>query len=406
MEKFIKHFRMNERDAIEYAKLKTDIFNEEDDLICKEIGDGNINYIFKIFSKNTNKSLIIKQADTQTRSTGGKLDKDRNRLEAEILILQHKLTNGMVPDVYFYDEVMSCLIMEDLSDYQILREALCKSEVFESFAENITDFLIKTLLPTTDLVLKSDEKKNLVKRYTNIGLCEITERLVYTEPYLNESGRNSISIENEKFVFEQIYNDYLLHLEVAKLKNDFMTNAQALIHGDLHTGSIFVKKDSIKVIDPEFAFYGPMGYDVGNVIANLYFSWIKNLVDNTSENKVNFNIWISKTISLTIDLFKEKFICFLNDNGLEKMSQTAGFYNWYLDRVLEDTSGVAGLELIRRILGSAKVMDIESIEKNKVSAEKIGLLLGKELIINRDRYKKGEEYVNIFERITRENILS
>ena len=34
-----------------------------------------------------------------------------------------------------------------------------------------------------------------------------------------------------------------------------MTNAQALLHGDLHTGSVFVRDDSTKVIDPEFAFY-------------------------------------------------------------------------------------------------------------------------------------------------------
>ena len=40
-------------------------------------------------------------------------------------------------------------------------------------------------------------------------------------------------------------------LEVAKLKFDFMTHAQALIHGDLHTGSIFIKEDSTKVIDAD-----------------------------------------------------------------------------------------------------------------------------------------------------------
>ena len=50
-----------------------------------------------------------------------------------------------------------------------------------------------------------------------------------------------------------------------------MTHAQALIHGDLHTGSIFIKEDSTKVIDAEFAFYGPIGYDVGNVIAKISF---------------------------------------------------------------------------------------------------------------------------------------
>lgn len=49
-----------------------------------------------------------------------------------------------------------------------------------------------------------------------------------------------------------------------------MNNAQALIHGDLHSGSIFINEKGIKVIDPEFAFYGPMGYDIGNVIGNLF----------------------------------------------------------------------------------------------------------------------------------------
>ena len=32
-------------------------------------------------------------------------------------------------------------------------------------------------------------------------------------------------------------------------------------------------QEGTKVIDPEFAFYGPMGYDIGNVIGNLFFAW-------------------------------------------------------------------------------------------------------------------------------------
>ena len=54
-----------------------------------------------------------------------------------------------------------------------------------------------------------------------------------------------------------------------------MTQSQSLLHGDLHTGSIMVSKNETKIIDPEFAFYGPMGFDIGALIANLlmnYFS--------------------------------------------------------------------------------------------------------------------------------------
>ena len=52
-----------------------------------------------------------------------------------------------------------------------------------------------------------------------------------------------------------------------------MTSAQALIHGDLHTGSIMLTTDDTRVIDPEFAFIGPIGFDVGAVIGNLLLAF-------------------------------------------------------------------------------------------------------------------------------------
>ena len=71
---------------------------------------------------------------------------------------------------------------------------------------------------------------------------------------------------------QEIYGDKELRLEGAKLKFDFMEHAQALIHGDLHSGSIFINNERIKVFDPEFAFYGPMGYDLANVVAHTIFA--------------------------------------------------------------------------------------------------------------------------------------
>lgn len=118
------------------------------------------------------------------------------------------------------------------------------------------------------------EKKKQVKFFTNPELCDITEDLVLTEPYLaqpmNPRNKNIVTPGNEDFVREHLYEDETLHGEVAALRNGFMNNAQALIHGDLHSGSIFANEQGIKVIDPEFAFYGPMGYDIGNVIGNLF----------------------------------------------------------------------------------------------------------------------------------------
>ena len=45
------------------------------------------------------------------------------------------------------------------------------------------------------------------------------------------------------------------------------------MHGDLHTGSIMVTDDDTRVIDPEFAFYGPMAlrrrHDAGEFLDSL-----------------------------------------------------------------------------------------------------------------------------------------
>ena len=45
------------------------------------------------------------------------------------------------------------------------------------------------------------------------------------------------------------------------------------MHGDLHSGSIMVTEKETYVIDPEFAFYGPMGFDIGALIGNLYLAY-------------------------------------------------------------------------------------------------------------------------------------
>ena len=72
---------------------------------------------------------------------------------------------------------------------------------------------------------------------------------------------------------EAVRQDNILKLEVAELKSKFCERTQALIHGDLHTGSIMVTSNSTQVIDPEFSFYAPMGFEVGALIGNLILAY-------------------------------------------------------------------------------------------------------------------------------------
>lgn len=52
---YSKHFLLDTDSASVYAKEILDIFAPEEELQFEEIGDGNINYVFKVVSKDTGK---------------------------------------------------------------------------------------------------------------------------------------------------------------------------------------------------------------------------------------------------------------------------------------------------------------------------------------------------------------
>ena len=393
MKDFTTYFLMNQSDVTGYAKEILDFFNADSVLEAKEIGDGNLNYVFRIVEPATGKSVIIKQAGESLRiSDKMKVSTDRNRIESEILQIQDEYAPGLVPKIYKYDTIMCACAMEDLSDHTLMRYALMEHDIFSQFADDITTYMVNTLLKTTDVVMDHKEKKALVKNFINPELCEITEDLVFTEPYNNINNRNIVFETNAKFVEKELYNDTALHLEVAKIKFDFMNNAQALIHGDLHTGSIFIKSDSTRIFDPEFAFYGPMGYDIGNIIANMIFAWNNGF----AANAVKFTAWVEKTIIDIVDLFKIKFTACFNTNVTDIMAKTPGFCEWYLDTILCDTSAMAGTELIRRTVGLAQVKDVTTIKDKQTRAriEKINIICAKRLIMDRTSIKTGNNFIN------------
>jgi 5-methylthioribose kinase len=234
--------------------------------------------------------------------------------------------------------------------------------------------------------------------YINPDLCEITEDLVYTEPFNDINKRNDVFPPNMEFVKKELYSDSNLLLETAKMKFDFLCNAQSLIHGDLHTGSIFVKPASTKVIDPEFAFYGPAGYDVGNIIANLIFAWANaDTTMNDEYARKNYTAWLEQTIVDVMRMFKEKWMKLWNERVTEVVAHYNGFADWYLGTILRDTAGVAGLELCRRIVGIAHVLDMTSIEneEERIRAERLCLSAAKRYIFEREHITTGKEYLDI-----------
>ena len=398
MDKFQKHFLMTHEDIKEYVSDKLGLFDKESELEIKEVGDGNINYVFIVKETKTNKSVVVKQADVLLRSSGRPLDINRNKIEADILKIQYDLVPEFIPEIFYYDETMAALTMEDISAYKNLRYELEEKRTFPKFADEISTFLVETLLSTTDLVWNRQDKKTQVKNFVNIDMCDISEDLVFTEPYNDYKKQNIIIEENLSFVEELIYNNSKLIGEVAKLRNNYMNNAQSLIHGDLHSGSIFVNQDGMKVIDPEFAFYGPMGYDIGNVIGNLFFPLAKN---EYYEQDELFSQWLNETIVAIYNQVKEKLEQGFKEKVTLDIYQNPLFVENYISEVMADTLGYAGTEIIRRTIGDSKVKEISTapLGEKRVAMERSLLQLGESLITKRYELTTGEEVIEAFKLI-------
>ena len=70
-----------------------------------------------------------------------------------------------------------------------------------------------------------------------------------------------------------------------------------------------------------------------------------------------------------------------------------GFENWYLNQIMADSVGAAGMEIIRRVVGDSKVMEVTNIEniEKRVKVEKELIQIGIRLVKDRYRIKSGKE---------------
>ncbi len=389
---------LTEQDAISIAADIEHFFPEGASLQCREIGDGNLNLVFHISDPASGKSLIMKQALPYAKVVGESwpLTLDRGRIESEKLVLDGKLAPGLVPNVYFYDAVLALTVMEDLSDHVIMRQGLIAGNRYPRYADDISTYMAQTLFYSSDLGMNQQQKKEQVGKFINPELCKITEDLIFDDPY-TDSPNNSFD-EAIRDAAQALWADEELQLEVALLREKFLTQAQALLHGDLHTGSVFVTEASTKVIDPEFAFYGPIGFDIGAAIANLLLNFAgQEHWSADAAARSDFRRYLTDTVRNVWQLFASKFRALWDEHGIDRLANASSSYKeLYMARLLQDTAGFAGCKIVRRIVGLSHVVDIDRIPDAaaKEKAQRLALAIGTALIRNNRNIQSIEEVID------------
>ena len=391
----VKEYILNLKEISEYL--------QNGDIEIDEIGDGNLNFVYIVTNRDNQKSLIVKQAVPYLRIAGEGFPLSRKRMSYEIRALKFYEDNvpNFAPKIYYADEEMSLVIMENLSEHIIMRKGLIDRVYYPDFAEHISSFLAKTLFYSSSLYLNSSDKRALIDRFnSNRELCKLTEDFVFTLPFM-EDETNDINPDLADEA-KTLFAENLFKKNVLKLKYIFMTQSDALLHGDLHTGSIMLNERDTYVIDPEFAFVGPFAFDIGALIANMINSYISHFY-RSDDNE--YRAWILETIREIYSKFEFKFLelwaeypnsALLKDGFIDK-KELDEFKAEFIRNIFSQSVGFAGCKIARRVFGIAGVEDIRGIEdrQKRRDAELMALQIGKELILNYESISGVEELIEL-----------
>jgi 5-methylthioribose kinase len=340
-----------------------------------EVGDGNLNLVFIV--KGGRSGVAVKQALPYVRLVGESWPLPLSRAHYEYLALsrQAQLAPGLVPALLHHDEALALTVMELLEPHIIMRKGMVAGTQYPGFASDITTFMARTLFFTSDLALSAADKKEAIADFAgNHALCKITEDLIFTDPY-RVAVQNHWTVPYLNTLAASLRADLELHVAISRLKLKFMASPEALIHGDLHTGSVMVTEGQTRVIDPEFAFYGPMGFDVGAVLANLLMAYFASSGHERSPgDRRAFEGWVLETVEEVWNEFARKFLdlwragaagdaypasLFAGEKGAARLEAER---QAYMQRLFADTVGFAAAKTIRRIFGLAHNIDFELIE--------------------------------------------
>lgn len=346
----------------------------------REVGDGNLNMVFLV--EGPAGAVCVKQALPYVRVAGPSwpMTPERAAFEHAYFKAVAGHVAGRIPLVHDYDPELYCIVMERLSPHIILRQGLIRAQRYPRLASDMGEYVARASFLTSDLALPFERRFELLGLFArNTPLIRISVDLIFTDPYVIAPRNRHTAPELDDAVSE-LRADGAARLAAMRMGWKFLNQPEALIHGDLHSGSVMVTETDTRVIDPEFAFCGPIGFDLGAFLGNLLLSWYAQPGHaGTTDDRVGYRRWILAQVREFWCSFQREFLHLWSTRALGDAypaSLCAGLGDpalasvrgAYLDTLYADMLGFAACKMIRRIVGFAHVADLESIPDRTVRA--------------------------------------
>jgi 5-methylthioribose kinase len=396
--------------------VRTLLGDRTEDWQIREVGDGNLNLVFIV--EGPDGSVCVKQALPYVRAAGPSwpMSPERAFFENSYYVAVAPHVGALIPKIYHYDSELYCTVMERLSPHIILRHGLIAGRRYNNLARDIGEYIAKACFFTSDFARPFERKMDGIALFAaNKPLLRITVDLIFAEPYFVAARNRHTSPQLDEIV-SSLRRDGPLKVAAARFGQKFLSEAQALIHGDLHSGSVMVTENDSRVIDPEFAFYGPIGFDLGAFFGNLLLNWYSQPGHSTpNDDRVAYQEWILQQAKIFWGTFRRCFLALWNENTKGDAFPTAMFStpediatlqsarSVFLDSLFADMLGFGACKMIRRILGFAHIIDFESIRDATVrgDCEASALAMAHMLLTHPEQFHSVDDVLDAVPRMIR-----
>lgn len=360
----------------------------------EEDGDGYVNYIFRI--QTDQERYVLKQGLPIARVTGAEMEMSRNKLDYDSMKIRSAIVPEYTPHVCFHDPDNNLFVMEDVSHLKISRFQFNRNVMFENFGRMCGECLGKTDFYTSEYYLDRAQFRSMMCRFENTAMRKIMEDGMFIDRF-NTEIEQSLGAEFVRFA-ELFSRDSRYVTELFKLRRSFMSHTDALIHADFHTSNIFASDDEMKVVDMEFTFVGPFGYDLGYLTGNLISQYCAACFKPfaTEKERMEFKAYILATIKR---LYYTYFLTFTNswneDCKLRYKNQN-GLRRSIMDEVMVQSPGYASMVNWFRSASDIPYPDFDVIEdvNARRQAVTLSLLIDWQIMFERYRYQSVDDLIH------------
>lgn len=319
-------------ELLDYLHQKEWLDKEEAIVSLSKPGDGNMNYVLRVDTGS--RTFIIKQSRGYVEKYPH-VSAPAERVVTEGNFYQ-KISNEpkvqkYMPKLIGLDEKNNIMVIEDLgkgSDYSHLynfQYQLAEEEVIE-------------LVGYLNALHSSFQKTVLDDELANLALRQLNHEHIFHYPFVVDNGFDlNIIQEGLQELSIHYKNDRQLKGQIELLGTLYTSKGKYLLHGDYYPGSWLNVANEIKIIDPEFCYYGSREFDLGVLLAHLHL---------TNQNEHLHTVVVRE-------------------------------YDAYSELNLDILNGFTGVEIMRRLIGLAQLpLSIDLKTKRQL------LEFAKKLILN------------------------